>query len=113
MERGAVLNSQGRRIAVDIKQGATMLRSPYSANISKELQEPEQELTDWEAGRRESNQTKVVFRRGGGVLRNGGGGLPFLPSLHLRPDVSDVRAAHAAVATRGYNHQHFFLIFVL
>ena len=101
--------SQGRRIAVDIKQGATMLRSSYR----KELQELEQELKDWEPGRRESNQTKVVFRRGGGVLRNGGGGLPFLPSLHLRPDVSDVRAAHAAAATRGYNHQHFFLIFVL
>ena len=39
--------------------------------------------------------------------------LPFLPSLHLRPDVSDVRAAHAATATRGYNHWHFFLIFLI
>ena len=51
-----------------------------------------------------SEEQEWYSEEGGGVLRNGGP-LPFLPSLlHLRPDVSDVRAAHAAMATRGYNH---------
>ena len=61
----------------------------------------------------EESKQKWYSERGEGFWGMATGCLPFLPSLHLRPDVSDVRAAHAAAATRGYNHQHFFLIFVL
>ena len=57
----------------------------------------------------EESKQKWYSERGEGFWGMAAGCLPFLPSLHLRPDVSDVRAAHAATATRGYNHWHFFL----
>ena len=104
------------------KSRRTYSRGPLTKSWGPVVINIEKELLDWD-GKTGGAQYTVMLEEellckqewyseeqewyseeGGGVLRNGGL-LPFLPSLlHLRPDVSDVRAAHAAMATRGYNH---------